>query len=287
MGQWGHQYPDDAPDAYGTWWEYATAFFDTFLAGFETGMFEQDVAWIQDTDEAWHRSASFPIRAPGEGTVWPTGGAPILLDFHPDGKLKDYAHATAEQLSWHACPEDPISMGLVVITTVEDILLPCDAPDTQLVFETAPFAADTWLSGVPVVCLSVVPGDPWSHVDVVMSRLGEAGAVVEARENYGYLNTMFQSTPYHPVAASGPSGADGAAAGAAAAGARCFDLYPQEDIVHAGERLRFTVSSDDGGRTIEAFAEQDITLRFGPDTPNFVILPTRPAGLIGVRLGAS
>lgn len=279
MGQWGHQYPDDAPDAYGSWWEYATAFFDTFLAGVDTGMFAQDVAWIQDTDGTWHRSASFPLLAAGEDAVWPAGPAPLRLDLHPDGKAKPGGHPTAEEQSWHACPEDPISMGLLLVTNVEDLVLPCDAPDTQLVFETEPFEADAWLSGVPVVCLSLQPGDEWSHIVVVMSRIGADGAVAEPRENYGYLNTRFASTPYRPVTpgdeGTAPAGSD----------PRCFDLYPQEDVVHEGERLRFTVSSDDDGRTIEAFPEQDVTIRFGPDSPDFVVLPTRPASLLGVRLG--
>lgn len=288
-GQWGHQYPRSAGDCkaydpltgcdpnvpWGDWWEYATAFFDTYLKKVDTGMFGTDVAWIQDSGGSWHRSAEWPLV---------TGRGSMTLHLQPGGTLTAAPYdgdPSAE--AWIACPHDRVNRG-TPLSEAEQRLTPCDdeAPVEELVFDSEPFAEDTLLSGVGLVNLTLRSSAPSTHLVVLLQRL-KGGQVVEERENYGYLNPAYrdgltdspQPLPQDPYRVS-------------------IDLYPQEDLVRAGERLRLVVRSNDrdvdpltgqsSGRTIESYDPGTNELLFGDGPDNTLWLPLRPAGLQGVRL---
>lgn len=267
-GQWGHAYPasDDGacrgPLADGAcevpwddWWAYAAAFFDTFLKEVDTGMFQGSTAWVQDNAGTWHRSGSFPLAGDEADGI-----TLRLADMKASGGV--------DGAGWYACPNDTVSKGTAA-GVAEDQTAECrDHPGQSLVFETAPFERDVHLSGVPLVNLTVDTDGRTTHLTVVMEVVGGGQGV---RENYGYLNPLYRHGLEHPEAM--PDGAERVT----------IDLYPQEDVVKKGQKLRFILASDDGGRTIEAYEEGTVTLDM--DGENTVWLPVRPAGLLGVRLG--
>lgn len=264
-GQWPHQYPKDAPEAYGVWWEYVTAFFDTYLKGIDTGMFGTDTAWIQDSSGAWHRSANFPLL--------PEERNEMTLHFRADRSLSAAPVDKASELAWFGCPNDAYNRG-TPLAAVEDLTIECnDRPDQELVFQTEPFVTDTLLSGVPLVKLTLKSEAPTTHLVVVMNKVGTDGSIAFARENYGYLNPIYRDGIDKPSPL--PDGAY----------AVTIDLYPQEDVIKAGERLELRIRSDDAGRTIEFFDEGMNTLLLGPETVNELLLPLRPPEMQGVRLG--
>ncbi len=264
-GQWGHAYPADEDGAYGDWWPYATAFFDTFLKGVETGMFQTDVAWVQDNDDNWHRSATWPLHAGG-----------ITFGLHPEGKLAEGLHMEPATESWNACPRaapmgtDRGTLGSVSRYSGDGRVppFPATCEGEEIVFETAPFEQDVLLSGVGLLNITVRALDGQQLIHLV-AELAVVGSDV-TRENYGYLNPIFRSGLDDPQ----PIGTEPLAV--------TIDLYPQEDVVKKGESLRLTLRSHDDGRTIESFDEGAIEL----DLVNAsLFLPTRPADLQGVRLG--
>ena len=275
-GQWGHQYPrspcedgqeppfcdDDVP--YGNWWEYATAFFDTYLKGVDTGMFTEDTAWVQDNDGAWHRSASWPI----------LDAANVTLHLRADGTLAGEPESDASELAFYGCPDNAISQGASSARLVEGQVAACkDRPDQELVFESEPFAVDTYVSGVPLLRLVVDTGArELVHLVGVVDVVDKSGKVVTPRENYGYLNPVFRNGLMSPEELpSGPY-------------PLTIDLYPQEDLVKAGQKLRLTLRHDDAGRTIEVFDEGETKLVLGGEGVNALTLPLRPATLMGTRL---
>jgi X-Pro dipeptidyl-peptidase len=255
-GQWGHAYPSDADEAYGVWWEYVTAFFDTFLKEIDTGMFETDVAWTQDNAGTWHRSATWPIQE-----------APVLqMYLQPNGTIGNVA-ASDGAASWHGCGRDQMNMGAAGVEIVEETLSQC--ANTNLVFETEPFAAPTNLQGTPVVYLNLEVDAETTHIVVVMDQIDANGNVVVSRENYGYLNPIYRDGLLNPQPLNGTTHL-------------AIDLYPQEDFIPAGNSLRFTIGSIDGGRSIEFFPEGDNTIHWPGE--NRIELPIRPADQLGTRL---
>ncbi len=278
-GQWGHQYPNDAGSAYGDWWPYAVSFFDTFLKELDTGMFQTDVAWVEDNDGNWHRSATWPLHeridvANGfTGTPGPShSDDELFLAFHYGG----LATATVPDLkdqTFTACPHDRGTYGLArgVLRQGQ----PCDDVPVQHVrFTTSTFEKDTLISGVPRVDLLVdTAGVERSHLVVVMDVVDDQGEVIRSRENYGYLNPVFRHGLMAP--APQPTGFYGVT----------LDFYPQEDLIKKGERLQFTIRSNDSGRTIEDYDGGDVIVRLGDlSFVSGVHLPLRPADQQGVRL---
>lgn len=291
-GQWPHQYPRSDGDCpqydpatgcdpgipWGDWWEYATAFFDTHLKGVDTGMFGSDVAWVQDNGGAWHRSTHWPLLAGERGEMaWHLQPGGFLTDTPYDGGSTDD--------SWLACPHDRQNRGTPT-AAVEAALAQCgnEAPVEELVFESTPLGADAILSGVGLVNLTLQSSAPTTHLVAVLEVLHTDGTV--SRQNHGYLNPAYreglnddpQPLPEGPYTVS-------------------IDLYPQEDVVKAGERLRLTIRSHDrgapdpttgqpdDGATIESFDPGTNTILFAPGNGNSLWLPLRPVALQGVRLG--
>ncbi len=266
-GQWPHAYPDDADNAYGEWWAYAAAFFDTFVKGVETGMFQTDVAWVQDNGDNWHRSAAWPLNAGG-----------LTLGLHPEGKLAPGLHKESATEQWYACPlAAPMGTDRGLASNLgrnqAEPMVPaqnlCGSTE-ELVFETAPFAKDTLLSGVGLLNVTVKALDGQELIHLVAELQVVGGSGTSQRENYGYLNPVYRDGLDNPQ----PIGSDAMSV--------TLDLYPQEDVVRAGESLRLIIRSHDFGRTVESFDQGAIELDLLDAS---LFLPTRPADLQGVRLG--
>ncbi len=298
-GQWGHAYPRSQTDddrcegkdygthtepgstpgtissyfcdndvPYGQWWEYAAAFFDTYLKEIDTGMFQEDVAWVQASDGSWHRSSEWPLQGENAGEV--------VFNLAEDGTMS--ADQTgAFEASWYACGAGADAAGNSGASSSQNqanAAAECDEQPEPLFlrFTTPAFTENTTLSGVPLLQFNVDTGGVMRHLTVVMSELDAEGNVVTSRENYGYLNPEFRNglENQEPV----PEGAYPVT----------IDFYPQEDVIPAGHSLRITISSTDGGRTIAAFDSGVATMVSDAANPAQLILPTRPADLHGVRL---
>ncbi len=190
-------------------------------------------------------------------------------------------------MTFYGCPENGYSQGLAQAGTVEGVVRQCSSVSgpmgiqtpseafQRVSFDTPAFEEDVLLSGVPEITLSVdTGGRDLVHLTVVMDVLDQSGHVVQSRENYGYLNPVFRHGIDDPQAL--PEGAEVYEV--------VIDLYPQEDLIEAGQALRFTIAHDDGGRTIEVFEEGETMIHFGDGHVNKVDLPLRPAEMQGVRL---
>lgn len=262
-GQWGHAYPQEAEDAYGPWWPYVTAFFDTYLKEIDTGMFQTDVAWVQANDGSWHRSSDWPLTAAQRDAV--------AFHIHPDGRLAAEPAQGDATASWYGC-SDTALLGQNVEAPAA-VMCAIDEPTEELVFETAPFAADTLLSGVGFVNLTLRSEVDFTHLIAVIDHLDGSGNVVVGKENYGYLNPTYRHGIDAPEAV--PVGETYRVS---------IDLYPQEDLIQEGHKLRLTLRSNDSG-AIASYASGWNHLIWEDGAENTLWLPTRPADLQGTRLG--
>ncbi|HLE96825.1 MAG TPA: CocE/NonD family hydrolase [Candidatus Thermoplasmatota archaeon] len=151
-GQWPHQFPEDAPDAYGDWWEFAAAFFDETLRATPTGLFDEDTAYVQGSDDAWYVY---------QGS-WPPADA-------------TWGHWDAGEGAWNARPAPA------------DAREPTD--DEQVIVEFDALGARLHLSGTPYLTLDLTTSRENVHVVAVLER-EDGGAWV--RENHGYLNPIYR-----------------------------------------------------------------------------------------------
>lgn len=227
-GQWGHQYPEDADDAYGAWWEFATAFFDETLRGTRTGLFDADRAYVQDNAGDWHEYATWPpldatwIALPLEGT-----------------------------LAWDANPASaPHTYSTNEFPAAE-----------QVVIDLAPFEKDTLVSGAPRVNLTIVSSAENVHL-VAILEVEEAGGWV--RENHGYLNPLYRDgvdaparlVPGEPTPLT-------------------IEMYPQEDLVPSGAKMRLILRSVDDN-TVPVFDRATIEVLADGERAAELLLPVSP-----------
>lgn len=274
-GQWGHAYPATGTGAcpanadetlcsvpWGNWWAYASAFFDHYLKEIDTGMFGSSVAWVQDNQGTWHRSIDWPLLAADRDSM--------TLHFHPDGDLEATAHDGTGSASWYGCPTYVADALGSVGTDPTDVLCPELNGPEEIVFMSEPFTQDAYLSGVGYVNLTLESEADVTHLIAVIDHLDANGNVVVSRENYGYLNPIYRNGIENPEPL--PAGTYRAA----------IDLYPQEDVIPEGHKLRVTLRSNDGG-AIGVYDAGANTIVWG-DEPNTLWLPLRPADLQGTRL---
>ncbi|HWG91341.1 MAG TPA: CocE/NonD family hydrolase [Candidatus Thermoplasmatota archaeon] len=241
-GQWGHQFPNDAPEAYGAWWEYATAFFDETLKGIPTGLFDEDKAYVQDTEGNWNVY-------PGE---WPPLNArQVSLNLTANGLSP--TEAPSGSAEWEA----RMSEGQGGFTSLV-------APDStsQVVLTLPPLSEAMHVSGVPRLNLTVITAAENVHLVAVLEVNTGKGWT---RENYGYLNPIYRNGVDKPerVVPGKPTPVT-------------IEMYPQEDIFPKGAELRLILRSVDEGRTVAVFDEGPIQVQFDGERPGQLWIPLSP-----------
>ena len=105
LGQWAHDYPhrDDFNLTLLRW-------LDHHLKGIDTGIMQEPMAQVQDTDGIWRDEADWPV----------TRATPRVLYTSADGTLGDAAGAGDSRYADNAAPLDALLGGAVFETTVED-----------------------------------------------------------------------------------------------------------------------------------------------------------------------
>lgn len=235
--QMPHAYPGDAEEAYGEWWTFAVAFFDETLNDVHTGWFDDDLAYVEDTDGTWHTYQD----------AWPPLDAPTWTLNATEGALTQDRAPTGE-ISWHAPPAG------------EDRLAVDEA--TEVVLESDPLPEDLHTSGTPTLNLTVVTEEEHVHLVAIIER--GSGDAFE-RINYGYLNPTYREGLNEPkrVIPGEPTPVT-------------IDMFPQEDILHAGDKIRLTLASTDDGNTIADYEPGKITVILDGDRPATLALPLSP-----------
>ncbi len=234
--QMPHSFPEEAEDAYGDWWELATAFFDETLNGADTGMFEDDLAYIEDDSGTWHSYED----------AWPPLEAPSKTVNVTENGLS-FTQAPAGTVSWEAPPagQAEVSMG-----------------EPQVVLESEPLDEALHISGTPTLNLTVVT----EQEDVHLVAIVETGSGDDwERNNYGYLNPTYRAGVDQPqrVIPGEPTPVT-------------IEMYPQEDIFEQGDSIRLTLSSTDDGSTAELYDPGEIQVLLDGDRPAKLELPLSP-----------
>ncbi len=235
-GQFPHSFPDDAEDAFGEWWPFAAAFFDWTLNGADTGLFDENLAYVEDSNGDWHVYED----------AWPALDAPVKTVNITDTGLSFDAPSSGT-VSWMAPfqGEEDATMG-----------------NTEVVLESPPLPKDVHLSGTPMIDLTVVTEEEHVHLIAVLEK--GSGEDFE-RFNYGYLNPTYRNGLDAPerVVPGVPTPVS-------------FDMFPQEDILHEGDVIRLTLSSTDSGGSVEDYDAGEITVLLDGERPGVIDLPLSP-----------
>jgi putative CocE/NonD family hydrolase len=251
--QMGHAIPPDADEAYGDWWPFAAAFFDATLNGADTGLFDEDRAYVEADDGTWRTYED----------AWPpTNASTMTVNLTEDGLAFD--EAPSGEVAWYAPEAEEQAFGQPAGEYVRE--------DTEVVLESEPLPRDVHLSGTPTLNLTVQAEETPVHLTAVLevsdgtteNALGEETTSWE-RENYGYLNPVFRNGLDDPqrVLTDEPTPVT-------------IEMYPQEDVVETGERLRLTLASDDDGRTQESYEPGEVTALLDGERPAQLELPLSP-----------
>lgn len=238
-GQWSHQYPKDVAEAYGDWWPYAAAFFDETLRGTHTGLFDANVAYVQDTDGAWHTY----------NETWPPAGA-VRTPLNLTGSGLSFTDAPSGEIGWFA---NPASDRLPILPAGEQVILELPALDHRL-----------HVSGTPRLNLTITSDRENVHLVARLEVLREGAWRLE---NHGYLNPIYREGVDHPVRLL-PGKATPVT----------IDFYPQEDVFNKGESLRLVIRSVDQGRTIPAFDPANLKADLAGERPGQLWLPVVAGG---------
>jgi X-Pro dipeptidyl-peptidase len=239
---WEFPRPDEFVEANHRWWLQ-------FLKGVEAGALETKVQ-VQDA-----RTGKLK-----ESAQWPLPGTRQTLAFGAEGALTPSpATDEAGTANWG---DGPLGTGT----------------PGSISFETAPFAAETRLSGQIGFDLKLTMDGPDTTVGVSIEALDEEGG--ESQLSYGWLRTYYRdsvtSGPERPV----PSGGSFTTPGEEIAAS--FASMHLDTVVPAGGALRFTLSNAAGG-TIASNTGGVVRLATGADGSTLTLPiaaaetpPTRP-----------
>lgn len=162
---------------------------------------------------------------------------------------------TSDGLSWTSAPSGEVSWHPEAFDQRLD-------EDDQVVLESDPLEEALHLAGTPELNLTVVTEAETVHLVAVL----ETGSGDDAqRENFGYLNPTYREGLSQPVRVvpGEPTPVT-------------IEMYPQEDILEAGETLRLTLKSIDGGQTVPAYETGEITAVLDGERPGQLLLPVSP-----------
>lgn len=226
LGQWGHVYPDadcgeDPTFCRQDWERIVHRWYDHWLHGIETGILDDlPPVLIQDDTGDWRGIDAFPPEDPETVTYHPA----------PDGSLSPEAPDAAEVVlrDW---PRE-VSLG-PLRTGIDEAAAAAGRPPVAVVFETEALEEDLHYTGRPRLELAFSTDAESTHWVVHLVEVDPAG---DARTiDRGYLDTRHRRgvddprplTPGERVNVT-------------------IRMYPQDDVVEAGNRLRLLVTNDDG-----------------------------------------
>lgn len=195
LGQWGHAYPDRSD-----WWTVATAWFDQFLKGRDTGILDAPAVQVEDDDGRWRHEKEWPPRRVKQITLRPWA----------DGTLQPAAGTGS--VAYHDSNGLSLPVGTELIT----------GPD-RVVFVSEPLEKDLHLSGLPRFEADVTAsGD---RAGLVLT-LAERTATGDRAFNYAAVSLNHVRS----LASGAPS----------VAGVKQrvgVNFFPQDDVIHAGSRI--------------------------------------------------
>jgi X-Pro dipeptidyl-peptidase len=221
FGVWNHAFPSSHPRvepewARPDWLPMATAWFDRYLKGLDTGVEGWPDVQVQSSDGQWRAEPEWPA----------TGGPAGQLALAPGGRLGGDAGGTPT--SFREGPDDA--------ETVQG---------TRAVFTTQPLTAPLQLTGQPVLDLWMTSDRNDGHVAARLEVLGangqplrHAGTSAERVATYGFrsLQHLDPMPANHFLQASGKPVTPGAPLRVP------VRFQPTDLTVPAGGRLRLTVS---------------------------------------------
>ncbi len=267
FGVWNHAFPDShsavEPEwARSDWLPMATAWFDRYLKGLDTGVEKWPEVQVQGSDGQWWAVGEYPT----------TGGPVGQLALGADGSLGV------------ARPEGS--------TSYREQLVPGYTREGEdAVFETRPLKAPLHLTGQPIADLWVTTDRPDGHVAVeleVLGRDGEAlrhdGRYSEAVATYGvrslqHLEPMrrgwFAQEEGVPVATDEPVNVQ-------------VRFLPTDLVVPKGGKLRLTISGSvaySKGESQPSGSASTITILHDCKHPSALrfLMPQPDAQLLNVR----
>jgi predicted acyl esterase len=165
FGIWEHATPDDHQVASQwervDWMPMATAWFDRFLKGFDTGVEEWPEVQVQGTDGRWRAEPDWPL----------TGGPVGHLALGADGAL--------------GVPSPRGSTSYLELTPKTG-RRQADIDGTYAVFETRSLRDRLEITGQPVLDLWVTLAAPDAHIAAMLETFDGSGQPIEAGENYGF-----------------------------------------------------------------------------------------------------
>ena len=264
FGVWDHATPGS--HSVGRDWEradfldMATAWYDRYLRGIDTGVEQWPAVQVQSSDGQWWTAPEFPT----------TGGPIGQLALGPEGTLG----AT-----------DPTGS-----TSYSEQRLTGTAGDGEsAVFETAPVSAPLHLTGQPMLDLWVSSSLPDGHVAAELEVLDEAGQPMMApgggaHATYGVRSLMHVS----PMPNGWFEQESGVLFPTATPTQIVVRLLPTDLVVPEGGRLRLTVSgsvSYDKGSSLPSGTGSQITIHHDCEHPSTLRfrMPDPDAELLDVR----
>jgi X-Pro dipeptidyl-peptidase len=187
------------------WWTTLTAWYDQFLKGRDTGILDAPRVQVKDDDGRWRHEKEWPPRRVKKLTLHP----------RPDGTLGSAALAGSASYHDYAGTQPPLALPL--------------GPD-QVVFVSEPLEKDLHLSGLPGF-----EGDVTASGDRASLILTLAERTPEGDRAFNYAAVSLNHV--RDLAYGDPSVAGRTQRVA-------VNFFPQDDVVHAGNRIVLIASGN-------------------------------------------
>ncbi|HWG91895.1 MAG TPA: CocE/NonD family hydrolase, partial [Candidatus Thermoplasmatota archaeon] len=224
-GQWPHAFPDRED-----WFKEGGIlhrWYDHFLLGIDTGLLQElPPVLIEDTEGQWRGIDSFPplnqswleLHLLADGTLGDAVGEAVTLEVYDVPREAGYTFSPP----YSGAPVDPAgSLGYALR----------GAPP-RLVFESKPLAEPLRLTGVPFLTFT-------AETDATSTHWAALVEIVHSDGTVAWMNRGYQDTRHLAGLTNPKDLAPGEAYNVT------LKMFPQEDVVPAGAKLRLTLSNDD------------------------------------------
>jgi X-Pro dipeptidyl-peptidase len=194
----------DRPD----WWTTVTAWFDQFLKGRDTGILDAPPVQVKDDDGRWRHEKEWPPRQVKRLTLYP----------RPDGTLGSTPQAGSATYNDYnglqpGLPSPPLPL----------------TPE-QVVFVSAPLVEDLHLSGLPRFEGDVTASGDRASLILTLAERTPAG---DRAINYAAISlNHVRDLSYGDPSIAGRTQRVG------------VNFFPQEDVIHAGNRIVLIASGN-------------------------------------------